>query len=105
MDQTPLEKAKAQYPDAQPLKVKIDGEEIVILVIPPTRLLWRKFKMCIQNERTRPDAFEQLVRDCTKWPSAEDLSAMLEKRPALGETFGDAIAELAGAGLEVEKNA
>lgn len=104
MDPNVLEKVKEQHPGGVELKVKIGGEELSIVVVPPSRIIWRKFKLCIQDERKRPDAFEALVRDCCRWPDAAALDAMLERRPALAETFGDAVAELAGAGLDVEKN-
>jgi hypothetical protein len=57
----------------------------------------------VQADR-RIDAVETLVRDCLLEPSAKEFEEMLEAFPALGMVFGDAVADLAGAALSVEKN-
>lgn len=78
------------------------GETVV--AVPPSRQVWRRFKLCITDDRKKPDAFEILLRDCVVYPDAHGLEALLDRMPALAEVFGDAVAELAGAGMEVEKN-
>ncbi len=95
-----LAKVRESFPTAVELKA---GEDTIIAV-PPSRMVWRRFKMTMQDERKRPDAFEVLLRDCVKHPEPAEIEAMLNRKPGLAETFGDSLCELAGAGLEVEKN-
>lgn len=63
-----------------------------------TRGEWKRFRTAIFDERKRADALEQLVRSVIVHPSAEDFDAMLEKFPALGETIGEQVTEVAGGG-------
>lgn len=105
MDPKTLEAIREKHPSCVVLSAKAGSDLIEVAVVPPSRHAWRRFKACITDERKKPDAFELLVRDCTVHPDPAGLEAMLDRRPALAETFGDALCELAGAGLEVEKNA
>jgi hypothetical protein len=100
VDEKTIKEVREKHPKAVVLTA--GGETVA--VIPPTRAIWRRFKLCVTDERKRADAFEVLLRDCVVHPDAKGLEEILERRPALAETFGDAVAELAGAGLEVEKN-
>jgi hypothetical protein len=82
--------------------IPLKGDTVV--VIPPSRQIWRRFRACMADERKKPDSFEMLLKDCLVHPAPEVLESMLDRRPALSERLGDAVADLAGAGLEVEKN-
>jgi hypothetical protein len=99
-DPAKLAEIREKHPRA--VLLSAGGEDVV--ATPPTRHQWRRFKGCITDEKKRADAFEVLLRDCVVFPDAAGLEAILDRMPALAETFGDAVAELAGAGLEVEKN-
>jgi hypothetical protein len=100
-DNAKLIEIREKHPKAVALSA--GGESVV--VVPPGRTQWRRFKKAITDDAKRADAFEILLRDCVVYPDAQGLEAILDRMPALAETFGDAVAELAGAGLEVEKNA
>jgi hypothetical protein len=100
-DAKKLEEVREKYPKVVALTA--GGESV--MVVPPGRSQWRRFKKAITDEAKRADAFEILLRDCVVFPDPQGLEAILDRMPALAETFGDAVAELAGAGLEVEKNA
>lgn len=95
-----IEKVKAEHPRA----VVLTAGGVSVAVVPPTRQIWRRFKTFVTDEKRRSDAYEVLLRDCLVHPDAAGLESILDQRPALAETFGAEVAELAGAGLEVEKN-
>lgn len=79
--------------------------EYEILVRSPGRAQWRRFMQTSAVPERRADAIEMLARDCLLEPSAKDFDALLEERPALGLIFGEEVANIAGIGLAVEKNA
>jgi hypothetical protein len=100
IDTKKLDELKVEHPRA----VAFTAGGVTVVAVPPSRVQWRRFKACIRDEQKRVDAFEVLLRDCAIYPDKAGIEAMLEERPALAEVFGDEIAGLAGAGLEVEKN-
>lgn len=114
LDPKILEELKAKNPRAVVLTgtatalivgekaLSADGDTVV--VAPPSRAQWRRFKSMASDDRKRPDALEMILRDCLMHPAAPAFESMLDMRPALIEVFGEQVLELAGAGLEVEKN-
>jgi hypothetical protein len=96
-------KAKHGEDSVHPLTTT-DGK-YTIVVRRPGRAQWKRFRHMIADPAKRADALETLVRDCMLYPDRQAFEAMLEERPALAEVFGDEVGELAGSGLEVEKNA
>jgi hypothetical protein len=101
IDPKKLDEIQEKHDGAVPLTAA--GETVVVTT--PTRVKWRRFKDAISDDRKKSIAFEILLRDCVVYPDAVGLEAMLERKPGLAETFGAECAELAGAGVEVEKNA
>jgi hypothetical protein len=77
-----------------------EGDEIVVRR--PTRMEYHRFKLGIEDEKKHQKAIEQIIRDCTVFPSKTDLDAMLERRPGLADAWGQAIMKLAGAAKGVE---
>jgi hypothetical protein len=101
----PFDPAKlTEIREKHPRAVTLTAGGETVVAVPPSRQTWRRFKSFVTNEQKRADAFEVLLVDCVVYPDRQGLEAILERMPALAETFGDAVAELAGAGLEVEKN-
>jgi hypothetical protein len=68
-----------------------------IIVKMPSRQEYRKFKTMGMDAQKRPDALEVLVKLVTVHPVRHELEAMFEQLPALAETFGGKVVELAGA--------
>ena len=93
-----------QLKEKHPRAVSLTAGGDTIAVAPPTRPQWRRFKAAAADERKRPDALELILRDCLLYPDPQAFESMIEKRPALVEVFAEQVLELAGAGLEVEKN-
>jgi hypothetical protein len=100
IDPAVIEEQKAKHGTVHLLKA---GEHEVI-VKRPSRPAWRKFRTLAAEPSKRPDALEGLLRDCLVYPDQKALEAMLEQAPALSELFGNEVMDIAGAGLEVEKN-
>ena len=94
-----IEEAKAKGDEI----TQFSQDGIEVLVKPPTRPQWKRFRALIADEKRRPDALEQLLRDCLVYPGLTDLDAILEKKPGLAESFGGSLVELAGLSDRVEK--
>jgi hypothetical protein len=101
IDPTIAAELKGKHPGAVALTAA--GETVA--VVAPTRPQWKRFRSTAVDEKRRPEALEQLLRDCLVYPDQAALTAILERKPGLAETFGAEVLELAGAGAEVEKNA
>lgn len=69
----------------------------------PGRGEWNKFKSSINDEKKKVAAGEVLFRTCCVHPGAEEVDAMLSKRPGLAERFASELVELAGMTEEIEK--
>lgn len=100
-DETTIETLKAKYGTIYLLAAA--GFEVVVR--PPTRQVWRKFRSLAADPAKRADCVEGLFRDCVVYPELKDVDAMLNQKPALAETFGDECATLGGAKEDCEKNA
>ena len=88
---------KATYPAAQHL---VCGEDEVV-VRPPDRQTWRRFKSELADEAKKPNAVENLLIGCTLLPDQAELAAMLDRKPALAELFGSKVVTLAVGEAEV----
>lgn len=97
-----LAELKAKHPELE-LHHLVRGD-VDVVVKSPGRGEWKKFRAEQSDDKKRPEALERLVRSCCVHPAAEELDAMLERRPAVAEVFGMQLMELAGGG-EVEKKA
>jgi hypothetical protein len=94
-----------QLKEQNPRAVSLTAGGDTVVVNPPSRAHWRRFKTAARDEKKRGDALEIILRDCLLHPEPHAFEAMIEKRPGLVEVFAEEVLELAGAGLEVEKNA
>lgn len=104
MDQTKIDELKAANPGVKLHLLTpegINGAEIVVKA--PTRAQWKRFKTETQDVAKRATAIETLCLDCVVHPSRTEFEALLEKYPALAQTFAGEIGELAGAVEKVEK--
>ena len=91
-------------------KLKAEHEEIHLLtagehqviVRPPTRGEYQRFKEMGFDEKKRTKAHETILRSCCVYPTPEELDALLEKRPALATNFGAKVTDIAGLEHEAE---
>ena len=94
-----------KFPGAKTLTAQYGEEEAPqvaeIIVKVPGRAEYRRFKTLGLDERRRVDAGETLLRDCCLSPDAKGLADLLERAPALAETFSGKLLELAGMAQEV----
>lgn len=68
-----------------------------VLVRAPKRGEWKRFKAAAINEKQRADATENLVRSCVVHPAEAEFSKLLERFPALADSLGEIVVDLAGA--------
>lgn len=90
-------------PDVSVLTHSKTGDQIAVR--PPSKSQFKRFRAAAQTDspEKKDIAEETLVIECLVFPSREDFSALLERRPGLIIAFANAIADLAGAGGEAEK--
>jgi hypothetical protein len=98
LSQEQIDKLKAAHPGADLQLVTAGGgdREVSVVVKVPGRERWMRFKAQAQDQHRKAVAMEALVVDCVVHPAPAEVAQMLEARPALAETFGTKIAELAG---------
>ncbi len=75
-----------------------NGESVAVRK--PTRGEWKRFKAMASDEKKRSGAGEALFRDCCIFP--DDVEALLERLPAIGEMGAAQALKLAGADDEAE---
>jgi len=59
---------------------------------------YKRFRAKLFDEKKRPDALEEITRVCLVHPDKAAFEAMLVRRPALADAFGEQLLEVAGAG-------
>lgn len=75
----------------------LEAGEHEVVVRPPTRGEYRRFRAMATDDRKKPEAVETLLRDCVLYPESAEIERLLEKKPALADIFGGKVLELAGA--------
>ncbi len=93
-----IERLKAEHGEVY----LVEAGDVGVIVRPPTRAEYRRFRALAMDEKKRADAVERLARDCVLWPDADGLDELLERRPALTEVVGGELLKLAGFAEEVE---
>jgi hypothetical protein len=96
-----LEKLKSEHGALH--EISHDGESVIVKS--PNRATWKRFRAQAQDDGKRIIAMEELVRACVVHPERGELEGLLDRRPGLVETFGKALADLAGASDKAEKKA
>lgn len=98
LEQAQIDKLKAEHPNVELHQVRVgEGDrEAMIVVKVPDRARWIRFKEQAADKNRKALALEALVHDCAVFPSKAEVMALLESRPALCESFGGQIVELAG---------
>lgn len=96
--QAEIDALKAAHPGSELHLLTVgDGERAeTIIVKVPDRTRWMRFKEQAADKNRRAVAMEALVHDCAVYPAKAEVMARIEARPALAETFGAQIVELAG---------
>lgn len=98
-DDATLQKLKVEHGNGLYL---LEAGDHAIVARAPGRAVWKKFRATLTTDR-KADALELLVRDCVVHPTGAEFEAMLDERPGLAETFGNELADIAGAGDEAER--
>ena len=75
---------------------KLEASEVSIVARPPTNAEYRRFRAKTADERTRPDALEELALSCLIHPSRAEFEKILQRKPALADVFGAKLLEIAG---------
>ena len=101
IDASVIEDLKAKHGEIY----EFDHEDVAVVVKRPGRPQWKRFRSLIADERRRPDALETLLRDCLVYPGQKELDAFLDRYPAVGESFGGKLAELAGLTEKIDPKA
>jgi hypothetical protein len=97
---------EAEMKEKHPGSVALTAGGETVVVVAPSRPIWKRFRTVVaSDDKRRPEGLEQLLRDCLVYPDQKALTAILDRKPGLSETFAAEVCELAGAGLEVDKNA
>ncbi|HEX2863663.1 MAG TPA: hypothetical protein VHN99_03775 [Deinococcales bacterium] len=99
LDPKLVEQLKAEHGDTLKL-LKAAGETVVVR--PPRKVEYERFRDASFDEKKRARALEQLVREAVVHPSRDEFDALLQRKPALSEVFGARVIELAGAAVEAE---
>ncbi|UZX16560.1 hypothetical protein KQ693_05890 [Thermus sp. PS18] len=97
-DEQTLERLRAEHGEVY----WVEAAGVGLVVRPPRRAEYRRFRAMTLDPERRGDATERLVRDCVVWPSPEELDRILETRPALADAVASRLLELAGAVEEVQ---
>lgn len=104
MNDQQLEKVKAE------IRQKYDGEMslltaggLEIIVRPPDRTRFSRFRDLLMDEKKRGAAMEAFVKSCMLYPSPAEYDAATDSKPAVTMKFADKLAEMAGASFEAEE--
>lgn len=93
-DAKTIEALKAEHGD---VLEAVSVDDVTIIVRPPNRGEWKRFRAAAQDQKKRSDAPGQLLRDVLVWPSLKEWDEILECKPALDDTIAAEVAEMAGA--------
>lgn len=99
MESTVIEALKAKYPGAE-LHLLVSKSAEVIAKVGKSEV--DMFRDLISQPGTKGRAMERFVRACIVHPTSEEMLALLERKPALVEKWGDQLLGIAGADEEVE---
>lgn len=94
-----LERMKGEHPGEDLLSLR-SGSAVAIFRSPPYAE-WKRFRSLFLDPAKRSDALETLVYGCLVFPTAPELRVMINRKPALAESWGGHLAAAAGMGAEV----
>lgn len=92
-----IETHKAANPGVQLEVLRNEDLDIEILVKPPSRAEWSRFRAMVNEDGQRPQAMRTLLLNCILEPSRGDFEAgPLSTYPGLSESFGADLVKMAG---------
>ena len=94
-----LNKLRADHPGDELILYR-SGNILGVFRSPPYQE-WKRFRTMYTDPAKRADALETLVMGCLVFPTATELRARINRRPALYEAWGSELAAAAGMGAEV----
>lgn len=96
-----IDAVKAAHPGAE-MRILISEEGEAVICKAPNRGEYKRFRQLLTGDQAqRAAAPETLLYGCTVYPPPTELGALLERRPGLGDAFGEQLAGWAGAGQDV----
>jgi len=99
MDETTIEKLKADNPGSDLHVIKIAGETVVIR--PPSSGEFERFVSNMERE-SRAKALGALLFSVRVYPSSEALQSILDKKAGLVFSIGNEVCKIAGLNQEAE---
>lgn len=93
-----LDQLQAKHQDVAILS----ANDEVIVVRPPTRPEYKRFRARSVDVNMRADAVEELTKSVLLYPDRTGFDVILDKKPALADVFGAKVLELAGLTQEAE---
>ncbi len=88
-----VERLKAEHPGVD-LHLLNAGAMTAVFKAPPYAE-WRRFKTMYMDTAQRPMAMEALCFGCLVYPTAVEFREMLQRKPAIAESFGSRLVALA----------
>jgi hypothetical protein len=101
--QAKLDAAKAAHGEA--FVLQSDDQRATVIVRRPKRGEYQRYQSERFNDAKKTRALERLFLSCLVWPLPAEFDAVLEQMPALGDTFGLGVCEIAGGGGYTVKKA
>jgi len=94
---------KSKFDEAKVQKLRAEHGEVfelteggeTILARRPTRADWRKFKAARADDKKKIVALEEVFEACLLLPELDEFDRVLERKPALADTFGQLLIEIA----------
>lgn len=99
MDASKIADLKVKYQGVDLVSLKSKSAEVVARV---TKNEVDLFRTLIAHPSTKGSAMERFVRACVIDPNPDEVAALLVRRPALAERWGEMLLAEAGADEEVE---
>lgn len=96
MDQETIDKLKVEHGELH--IIEADGHTVAVRM--PTAAEFERFVETAQKKELA--AMKRFLRDCLVYPSQDELTAMIAKRPGIFVPFAKELAKISGATVEAE---
>ncbi len=84
-----------------------DNDETEVIVRPPTEMEYERFKAEASKATDRPEiglnALKVMTRGCVVYPEREAFAQLLTRYPALADSYGNELLQMAGASQSVTR--
>lgn len=87
--------------------LSIGSDETEVIVRPPTGTEYDRFKVEASKAADRPEiglnALKALTRACVVYPDKDAFSVLLDRYPAIADSYGNELLQMAGASQTVTR--